>query len=217
MLTYPVCLVGLERKRVILIGGGKVAARKAQSLIRAGASIVAISPQFCIEFQALALNNPKIETIQRPYQSGDLTGAFLVIAATDAAEVNQAVWEEASAEGCLINVVDDPVHCNFILPAVVERGSIKISITTGGSSPALARRLRERLEEIIDPEYGDLAELLNELRPELQQRFEPGEQRMQAALRLVDSDLLSVLRRQGKQAAHLRASELLRLQQGGER
>jgi precorrin-2 dehydrogenase len=217
MLTYPVCLVGLERKRVIIVGGGKVAARKAQALLEAGASIVAISPQFCIEFQALAQNNPRIEKILRAYQSGDLTGAFLVIAATDAEEVNQTVWEEAQVVGCLVNVVDDPVHCNFILPAVMERGSIKISITTGGSSPALARRLREQLQALIDPEYGELAELLYELRPELQQRFEPGEPRLQAALRLVDSDLLSVLRQDGKQAARLRALELLHLQPGDER
>ena len=212
MLTYPVCLVGLNERRTVLIGGGQVAARKAQTLLDAGANILAISPDFCGEFQSLlARYTDRLQMIARRYQPGDLTDAFLVIAATDSIDVNQAVWEEAQRQNCLINVVDDPGRSNFIVPAVVDRGEIKIAITTGGASPALARRLRERLEALIGPEYASLATLMGELRPELIHRFPPGEPRLQAALVLVDSDLLTILRDEGMQAARHRAAVLLEM------
>jgi precorrin-2 dehydrogenase/sirohydrochlorin ferrochelatase len=207
--TYPICLVGLENRRAVVIGGGKVAARKAQALLEAGAPVAAISPQFCEEFDCLAEPEAKLELVHRPYQAGDLTGAFLVVAATDDPQVNRVVWEEALQRGCLVNVVDDPEHSNFIVPAVVQRGEVKIAVTTGGSSPALARRLREKLEALIGPEYGDLARLLAELRPELHKRFAPGEPRLEAALRLVDSDLAEILKSGGMQAARHRALQLL--------
>jgi precorrin-2 dehydrogenase/sirohydrochlorin ferrochelatase len=215
--TYPMCLVGLESKRLILIGGGSVAARKAQALLEAGGTVIAISPEFGLEFENLAADSDQIRLVRRVYQSGDLEGAFLVIAATDSPQVNQAVWEEAVQRGCLVNVVDDPQHSNFIVPAVVQRGEVKIAITTGGASPALARRLRERLEALFGQEYAELAALLSALRPELIQRFPPGEPRMLAALELVDSDLLEVIRQEGPEAARGRALELLnaRLEAGG--
>jgi len=189
-----------------------VAARKAQTLLDAGAEILAISPVFCGEFQSLLEHySDRLHIVARPYQPGDLAGAFLVIAATDSVEVNQAVWEEAQRQNCLINVVDDPGRSNFIVPAIVDRGEIKIAISTGGASPALARRLRERLEASIGPEYSSLAALMGELRPELIRRFPPGEPRLQAALVLVDSDLLTILREEGMQAARLRAAVLLEM------
>jgi precorrin-2 dehydrogenase/sirohydrochlorin ferrochelatase len=210
--TYPICLVGLESRRAVVIGGGRVAARKAQALLEAGASILCISPEFCDEFRALE-ENPRLEMIARPYRSGDLAEAFIVIAATDDPQVNQAVWGEALRWGCLVNVVDDPQHSNFILPAVVQRGELKIAVTTGGASPALARRLRERLESLFGPEYGELAQLMAELRPELQARFTPGELRLRAALSLVDSDLLEIIRRDGMEAARRWALDFLTVRQ----
>jgi precorrin-2 dehydrogenase/sirohydrochlorin ferrochelatase len=124
----------------------------------------------------------------------------LVVAATDDPEVNQAAWAEASQLSCLVNVVDDPEHSNFIVPAVVQYGELKISISTGGASPALARRLREKLTAAIGPEYGVLAELLAEQRPALRSRFGAGEPRLRAALQMVDSDVLEIIRTQGIQA-----------------
>ncbi len=209
MLTYPICLVGLERMRAVIIGGGKVAARKAQALLEAGAILTSISPEFCSDFPFLTDPSSRVTFLHREYRQGDLEGAFLVIAATDDFQINQAVWEEAQQRSCLINVVDDPKRCNFIIPAVLERGEIKIAISTGGSSPALARRLRERLEKMIGPEYGRLAMLLGELRPELQKNFAPGEPRLQAALTLVDSDLLEILQEKGMDAARQRAIQLI--------
>jgi len=185
-----------------------VAARKVEGLLTADARVKVISPNCVPSIQSLA-EAGAITFLQRPYQYGDLEGAFLAIAATDDSHVNQAVWSEASERGCLVNVVDDPQHSSFILPAVIQRGEMSIAISTGGGSPALARRLRERIETLIGPEYGLLTELLGALRPEIIERFPAGEARLQAALRVVDSDILEVIRNDGKDMALTYARELL--------
>jgi precorrin-2 dehydrogenase / sirohydrochlorin ferrochelatase len=197
---YTICLVRLPSRQTIVVGGGKVATRKVEGLLAAGANVKVISPVLTRELQFM-LDSGEIAHLPREYQGGDLEDAFLVIATTDDSAVNQAVWIEARSRGCLVNVVDDPVHSNFILPAVVQRDELSIAISTGGSSPALARRLRERFEELIGPEYGVLAGLMAELRPELIESFPAGEARLQAALRVVDSDILNIIQNYGKDAA----------------
>lgn len=189
------------------MGGGSIAARKAGSLLEAGAQITVISPAVVPELRSLA-EKGLIRLLERAYQAGDLAGAFLAFAATDDPEVNRAVWEEGNRTGCLVNAVDDPAHSNFIMPAVVRRGEMAIAISTGGASPALARRLREWLDTLISPEYGQLVELLAELRPDLLARFGAGEERLAVALRLVDSDLLDIIRQEGREAAKRYVLEL---------
>lgn len=208
MNTYPISLVGLAERRAVVIGGGAVAARKAAGLLKAGARVTVISPEATPELRAWA-EEGRILLLVRGYQPGDLADAFLVIAATDDGAVNRAVWAEATRRGCLVNVVDDPAHSNFISPAVIRRDEITVAIQTGGASPALARRLRERLEAAIGPEYSVLARLLAELRPELMARFPAGEPRLAAALRLVDSDVLEIIRREGAEAGRARLLALL--------
>lgn len=190
----------MDSRQSVVVGGGQVATRKVEGLLSAGAQIRLISPMLSPDLKRM-VEAGEVDHLPRSYRNGDLENAYLVIAATNDPDVNRAVWEEARQRGCLINVVDDPQHSNFILPAVVQRGEMSVAITTGGNSPALARRLRERIEQLIVPEYGTLAELLGELRPELIAGFPDGEQRMQAALRLVDSDILSVIQNQGREAA----------------
>ena len=192
----------------MVVGGGHVAARKVEGLLAAEAQVKVISPALVPEIQAL-VDTGTITYIQRSYQDGDLEDAFLVIAATDDVAVNQAVWAEAKTHGCLINVADDPEHSTFILPAILQRGEMSVAVSTGGGSPALARRLREQLEDIIVPEYGMLTELLAELRSELITSFSPGKARQQAALRVVDSDILHIIQTQGKDAALTYAREKL--------
>lgn len=188
-----------------------MAARKVEGLLAAGAQVMVISPILNPELQALA-NSGIITLIQRSYQDGDLDGAFLAIAATDDATVNHAVWAEAIKTGCLVNVVDDPEHSTFILPAIVQRGEMSVAVSTGGGSPALARHLRERLEGLIGPEYGTLTELMAELRPELIAGFPPGKDRLQAALRIVDSNILHVIQNEGRDAALTYARQQLHQQ-----
>lgn len=208
MKTYSICLIGLERRRTVVVGGGNIATRKVTGLLEAGAQVTVISPILTSELKKLA-EAGRIVVIERPYREGDLAGAFLVIAATDDLAINEAVWQEAEQRGCLVNVVDDPPHCNFILPAIVRRGEVTVAVSTGGASPALARRLREWLETLIGPEYGDLATLLAELRPELQSRYKDEKARLEAAFRLVDSDLLNIIKEKGMDAARTRAWQLL--------
>lgn len=200
MKHYTICLIGLNTRRSIVIGGGIVAERKVKGLLSAGAHVKVISPQLTSDLQQKA-DSGEIELLKRRYQEGDLNDAHLVIAATNDPNVNQSVWVEAMRHGCLVNVVDDPQHSNFILPAVVQRGEISLAISTGGNSPALARRLRERIEQQIGPEYGILAELLGELRPEIVAEFSDGAERLQAALRVVDSDILKIIQEDGRDAA----------------
>lgn len=208
MLTYPVGLIKLNDCRTVVIGGGYVAFRKIIGLLDAGANIKVISPKAITKLDELA-RTQKLEWLRRPYQEGDLEGAFLVVAATDDPNVNQAVWEESQREGCLVNVVDDPAHSNFIVPALVRRGDLTIAISTGGASPALARRLREKLDTEFGPEYNDFTALLGELRPTLLNAFPPGEARLNAALQLIDSDLIDVLHQNGVERARRVALEIL--------
>lgn len=182
-----------------------------EGLLAAEAQVTVISPVLAPELQALA-EAGKVRHTRRAYREGDLDGAFLAIAATDDVAVNRAVWAEAVRRGCLVNVVDDPAHSTFILPAILQRGEMSIAVSTGGGSPALARRLRERLEKTIGPEYGTLTAILAELRPELMAGFPPGEARLQAALRVVDSDILRVIQTHGKDAALTYAREQLHRQ-----
>jgi len=208
MRSYPVNLIDLSNRKCIVIGGGTVALRKVEGLLASGADVSVISPalvQGLAELHAAG----KIASIAREYQEDDLDAAWLVIAATDDPAVNHAVAAGAMRRGQLVNVVDDPEHSNFIVPAVVRRGELALAICTGGASPALSRRLRERLEELIGPEYGDLAALLAELRPQLLARFPAGQPRLDAALQLVDSDLLGVLRSQGMAAARAYAQNVI--------
>lgn len=185
-----------------------MAARKVEGLLAADAQVNVISPAIVPELQDL-VDSGEISYTQRDYRDGDLEGTFLAIAATSDFSVNQAVWAEATRRGCLINAVDDPEHSTFILPAIFKRGEMSVAVSTGGSSPALARRMRERLGEFVGAEYGILTDILADLRPELMANFSPGQARLQAALRVVDSNILYVIQHQGKNAALNYAREQL--------
>jgi len=146
---YPVYL-NLAGRKVVVIGGGKVAERKVLRLLRAGADVTVISPTLTKRL----LKEKEKKTIlfkRRPYRSGDVRNGFLVIAATDSPELNSKIAGEAPA---LVNVVDAPSECNFIVPSVVERGDLVLAVSTGGMSPALAKAIRQELEEIYGREVG---------------------------------------------------------------
>jgi siroheme synthase-like protein len=162
---YPICL-DLRDRRCVVIGGGSVAARKVAGLLACGARVTVVAPALAPALEALAQQG-QITAHRRPYAGGDLAGAALAIAATDAPEVNARVAAEARARKVWLNAADDPQRGDFILPAVVQRGDLQIAISTGGRSPALARRVREDLEQRLPTEYADLLPLLADLRTEL--------------------------------------------------
>jgi len=154
----------ISGRRCTVIGGGRVAARKVIALLDNGGRVKVISPELAAELAEMH-EAGQIEWQARPYQTGDLEGSFLVIAATDDEEVQKKVFAETEQSGQLVNVADVPERCNFILPATVNRGNLTVSVSTGGKSPALARQLRKELEENIGPEYEILNNIMGILRP----------------------------------------------------
>jgi precorrin-2 dehydrogenase/sirohydrochlorin ferrochelatase len=206
--AYPIALVHLEDARCIVVGGGAVAARKVTALREGGARPIVISPALCDPLCDLAQDG-EIQVIERTYRPGDLDGARVVIAATDDPGTNHAVYEEAVSAGCLVNVVDDPAHCTFYVPATVRRGTLTISISTGGHSPSLARRIREALEMQFDAAYGPYLSLLGTLRPVVRDRIADAVQRKALWAALLDSDILDLLRDGTEQAARQRALEII--------
>ena len=149
---YPVML-DVRDKPAIIIGGDRVAAEKAANLSAAGAQVTVISQSFCDELLDL---EHKHAVILRPkiYEYGDLIGAFVVIAATTHnPELTEAIWKEAQEHQQLINIVDVPRRCNFILPSILRRGHLTISVSTEGTSPGLAKRIRQHLEDLFPSAY----------------------------------------------------------------
>jgi precorrin-2 dehydrogenase/sirohydrochlorin ferrochelatase len=168
---YMACL-DLEGRRCLVVGGGTVGLEKAAGLVACGASVTVVSPELHEGFREL-----EVEWVARPYETGDLDGAVLVVAATSERAVNEHVHRDAEARSMLCNVADVPDLCNFILPAVHREGPIAVAVSTGGASPALAKRLRSQIAELVRPEHAELAEELRALRPEVQQRFATYEER----------------------------------------
>jgi siroheme synthase-like protein len=168
---YMACL-DVSGRRCVVVGGGRVGHEKAAALAACGAGVTVVSPELDEAFAEL-----EVEWIERGYRTGDLEGAFLVIAATSDRKVNEQVFQDAERLGRLCNVADVPELCNFILPAVHREGPIAVAVSTGGASPALAKRLRSQIAELVRPEHAELAEELRALRPEVKERFSTYEER----------------------------------------
>jgi siroheme synthase-like protein len=170
MAYYPV-FIELDGMRVLVIGGGKVAEEKIGGLLRAEAAgrITVVSPDLTPELRALHAKGD-IAWVERPYQDGDLEGYDFCMAATDDGAVNAAVSAEGRRRKVWVNAADDPKYCDFILPSVVRQGQVVVAASTGGASPALARRLREELTAFLSEDYAPLADLLQEVRLEMRHR-----------------------------------------------
>jgi len=162
---YPV-LLDLAGRRCVMVGGGLVAERRVEGLVAAGARVIVISPRLTRSLAALAAEG-RIEHEPRAYHEGDLAGADLAFVATNTGEVNAAVAREARERSVWINAADDPPRCTFILPALVRRGDLTVAVATGGSSPALARAIREELETYLTEDYATLASIAAEARREV--------------------------------------------------
>jgi precorrin-2 dehydrogenase/sirohydrochlorin ferrochelatase len=158
---YPVGLI-VAGRRVLVVGGGKVAAEKVRNLAACGAAVTVVAPD--VDDAISSLDAVTVE--QRAYEAGDAANGYrLVIAATDDAAVNRQVHDDADGAGVWVNAADDPANCTFTLPAVLRRGKVTVGVATGGSSPALAGWLRDRIATTeVGPEYEVLADLLAEAR-----------------------------------------------------
>ena len=162
---YPV-FIDVQDRTCVVIGGGNIGEEKVHKLLECGAKLVVISPEVNDGVARLAGDN-RIEWLRREYESGDLASAFIAIAATDDNSVNRQISKEAEERNVLLNVVDVTHLCTFIAPSVARRGEVTIATSTGGASPALARKFREELTGSRLLEYADLAPLLADARTEL--------------------------------------------------
>jgi precorrin-2 dehydrogenase / sirohydrochlorin ferrochelatase len=158
---YPVNLL-VAGRRVLVVGGGRVAAEKARGLLAAGAIVHVLATEVGDEVRAL-----DVTWHEQAYERGDVAGHRLAVACTDDPAVNQAVFDDGEAAGVWVNAADDPDRCSYTLPARLDRGRVLVTVSTGGHSPALAAWLRDRLAEQVGDEVDTLAGLLAEARAEL--------------------------------------------------
>ena len=161
MTTYPIQL-RLGGRAVLVVGGGGVATRKVAGLLAAGAQVRVVAPEISLE-----LESRPVTIVRRPYQRGDIANAELVFIAISDTEVAQQIYEDAVAARIWVNAADDPARCTFILPAVVRRDPVTISVSTDGASPALASWLRRWLERTLPADLGRIANKLNDERRSL--------------------------------------------------
>jgi precorrin-2 dehydrogenase / sirohydrochlorin ferrochelatase len=185
---YPIFL-DVKGRKCVVVGGGQVALRKVEALLESGAVVTVVSPVIGAGLRDLAANG-SIVAMRRAYRSGDLEGACVALTATDSENTNARVAKDAWSDGVLINVADDPAKSSFIVPSTILRGDLTVAISTGGKSPALARKVRRELEKNLVPEYALLVDIVGEVRRDLlNQKIEVSSERWQEALdlkRLVD-------------------------------
>ena len=207
MAHYPIG-IALTNRRCVVVGGGAVAERKVETLLQFRAAVRVVAPELTQRLSALA-GEGTIEHAARAYEHGVLDGAFLVIAATDDGDTNKSVSAEAQRRGVLVNVVDDPGLCTFFVPATVRRADLVISVSTSGNSPAMARRVREKLESLFGPEYGELAELMGGVREEVKAKYPDQADRSRAFVRILDSDAMDLLAQGKRDEALARARKCI--------
>ncbi|HEY1538437.1 MAG TPA: bifunctional precorrin-2 dehydrogenase/sirohydrochlorin ferrochelatase [Solirubrobacteraceae bacterium] len=159
---YIACLK-LSGRRCLVVGGGEIGLEKVEGLLACDATVRLIAPDAVDELQRLAAEG-SIEWERRDYERSDLEGSFMAIACTDDSEINIGVYEDAEARAMLVNIVDVPPLCNFILPAIVRTGPLAIAISTAGASPALAKRMKREIAALFGDEYARLAIMLNDAR-----------------------------------------------------
>ncbi|MBD3634150.1 MAG: siroheme synthase, partial [Methylophaga sp.] len=166
----------LKQQPCLVVGGGEIAARKAGLLVKAQATVTIVAPALSASTQKL-VDNQQVHWLEARFDASQLSQERLVIAATDDASVNEAVYEAAKARNILVNVADSPDHCDFILASILDRSPIVVAVSSGGDSPVLARNLRARLETLIPPSYSKLGDLVGRYRDKVKQKFENVSQR----------------------------------------
>lgn len=196
---YPVFL-NLNGKTAVVIGGGKTAERKARTLIQAGASVKVISPDITASLGELKKTG-RLTHIKRPYRKGDLKGAFIVIAGTSSVQINTKIANDARHPGIgpsrLVNVIDTPSEGNFIAPSIVKRGPLTIAISTGGSSPAASKLIRQEIEKLYGVEFAHYLRSLGKMRKKALREIKDSKKRESLLKDLASEKIFKNLRTRG--------------------
>ncbi len=190
MADYFPAFLDLRDRRCLVVGGGAIGERKTRELLECGARVIVVSPAVTPTLAALAQIG-KIVHRPRGFLRSDVRGCALVIAATGILEIDAAVASAARRQRALVNVVDRPVQCDFILPSVLRRGELQIAVSTGGRSPALAREIRKRLEPLFGPEYAEIVERVGQERVRARRDARTPEARIAAGERVAAEALSS--------------------------
>ncbi len=167
----------IKNKRCVVVGGGNVALRKVEKLLSFEPEITVIAPEICSELKKIN----GIEITERNFLDNDIDSAFMVISATDNAELNAHIFSLCSEKKIPVNTVDDPEKCGFIFPALVHKNDITVGITTSGKSPLYARFLREQTEEMLSERSLEIMEIMGKFRPVIKEKFDTEEKRKNAA------------------------------------
>lgn len=207
MQLYPVYL-SLTGRHCVVLGGCAVAEGQVRSLLAAGAQVTVVASEITPALAELARSG-QLTLIDRRYRRGDLRTAFLVLIVGQPFAVIDAVWEETRGRNILVQTQDDLPHSDFIAPSVVRRGDLAVAISTGDKAPALADRLRQRLESELGDEHARFLEIAESLRAPLARRYPDCETRRELWYRVIDSDVLVLLRRDNEKAALARIQEIL--------
>jgi len=192
MRYYPVHL-DIQNRNCLVVGGGAVGTRKVLTLLQCGARVTVVSPIISDRLRELAATGT-LTLYKRPYQTGDLDGIFLVIGATNDEALNRRISSDAEGINTLCNIADRPEICNFILPSIVRRDDLVITISTSGRSPALAKKLRQILENQFGEEYADFLRLMGAIRKKLLKRSHEPEAHKYLFEQLINSDLIALIR-----------------------
>jgi precorrin-2 dehydrogenase/sirohydrochlorin ferrochelatase len=193
MRYYPIGL-DISGRRCLVIGGGDVGERKVERLLECGARVTVVGRDPTPALAGLRKKGA-IDHIPGDYEQKHLKGAFLVIGATDDRVINERIFRDARKKGVLANIVDDPERCDFILPALCRQGELVITVATEGKSPALAKKLRQDLEERYGPEYEALLKIMGEIRGKVIDRGEGSDENRKIFEAVVDSDILDHIRK----------------------
>lgn len=189
---YPIML-DVRKRIALVIGGDRIAAEKATNLSLCGAHVTVMAPDFCPELLDLE-HSGAITLRHKAYEPGDLEGAFVVIAATTHdPSLSQAIWHEAQERGQLLNIVDMPAYCNFILPSILRRGQLTIAVSTEGASPSLAKRIRQQLEDHFPSAYATYLQIAAIARVNIKKAGLSYEERDNFFRDFVASDILDLL------------------------
>jgi precorrin-2 dehydrogenase/sirohydrochlorin ferrochelatase len=189
---YPI-LLDLADKPCVVVGGGEVATRKVEGLLSCGAKVRVVAPEITRKLQEL-VDTDRIVWISRPYLSGDLRQAWLVIGATNDEAVNRQIYADCKENGTLCNIADRPECCEFILPSVIRRGDLVVAISTSGKSPAFAKTLRKRMEKEFGAEFEVFLKLMGVIRKRLLAEAHEPEAHKHVFEKLIDQGLLDRIR-----------------------
>lgn len=207
MSYYPI-FVDLKDRKVLVVGGGSVAGRKVDTLLEYGAVVNLVSLELSDSLKSY-IDSGKIIYLEKEFREDHLSGMFLVIAATDDPDLNHRISEAAEKKGMLVNAVDQPADCNFIVPSIVSRGDLTIAISTSGKSPALAKKIRKELKDQFGVEYDLFLKLMGRIRKQVLSEGRTQKENSRIFKRLVNSNLMDEIKNNNLESAASILTEIL--------